>query len=371
MNIIRRPGIILALCGCFIASDNLQAFFKAEPGRVGLSVDFASCALSDRLFSFDQEGVSFRRARARIYRRATDDQEAKTPKPYHRNAYRNALNHLLDGPYVTEASRYRRKKLGAIGIKIERYIQQYFHSDAVRIAIVPLGSSLKGYANDGSDIDFMILILSGLPNEPDTFDEKVAEQIYEQANVWIKDGEDDGFHVDGELHEQAGIYNFSNGVRDHVSREDWRVEKLFLPVVYGDTTLLQAARTDAIRSVSDSESPNNEWEYLRRQYYRANLYLHAGEIQNKGSILKWLMRYASSFGLDFSLFDKAFAIEGLHGSKTVAEIEKIADAFNDFRRRTVGLAVWDSIAGVFLKRGKGIDSPLPLALEFQLKNRSA
>ena len=74
-------------------------------------------------------------------------------------AYGERLRSLLLGPQVTEASKVRRDVLKKIGPQIETFIRTRLKNIDVQIAIAPVGNSLRGYASDESDTEYIIYIL--------------------------------------------------------------------------------------------------------------------------------------------------------------------------------------------------------------------
>src|SRR6185503_13533243 len=74
------------------------------------------------------------------------------------NAYAKALQSIVYGQ-VTEASSKRRQILRTAGPDIERAIRKIAGNEQIHIALIPAGSTLKGYATDSSDLEYIIIIL--------------------------------------------------------------------------------------------------------------------------------------------------------------------------------------------------------------------
>src|SRR5262249_35764841 len=94
------------------------------------------------------------------------------------NSYARTLQQLLYGDTVTRDSIDRRRALKTIGPELERYLQKILKNRDIRIMVVALGSSLKGYANTTSDIEFAMAILDG-------FQEKLSQ---EQSKAMFEKG---------------------------------------------------------------------------------------------------------------------------------------------------------------------------------------
>lgn len=75
--------------------------------------------------------------------------------------YDQLLEKIRDEKEITSESVKRRKALSKIGSKVEKYMQTILHDKKIKIAIFPLGSSLKGYAAESSDIEYGICVLEG------------------------------------------------------------------------------------------------------------------------------------------------------------------------------------------------------------------
>lgn len=81
------------------------------------------------------------------------------------NPYTRVLKNILHGQAISEESKKRRQVLKRIGAEIKLYMQNILGSKKIKIAIIPIGSTLKGYAAKSSDIEYQIIILEGLSSE--------------------------------------------------------------------------------------------------------------------------------------------------------------------------------------------------------------
>ena len=195
------------------------------------------------------------------------------------DAYGRSLQHLLNGPSVTAESEERLRILSEVGPEIERYIQQLLENDDIRIAIIPAGSTLRGYAASHSDIEYSIVILRGIPQrirdlaQSDETRDHVTS-IFNECNRLINAKKNFGdLLIVSKMHNASGI---THGDQDPslllYEREDDGTfipiyfHLLFLPVAYGDALLVEQVRGNAIQFLVDGDSPEKVWEIIRHRY---------------------------------------------------------------------------------------------------------
>ena len=93
--------------------------------------------------------------------KSPDALTAFDPQETRRNSFSAAIKELVSGPFITDESKARRKILNEIGRNIEQFIQRILKDRSICIAIIPYGSTLKGYASHDSDIELSIVIVEG------------------------------------------------------------------------------------------------------------------------------------------------------------------------------------------------------------------
>ena len=216
--------------------------------------------------------------------------------------YSRCLQRLLENP--TQASIDRRSALTRIGPVIERRIQEILGNEQIRIAIFPVGGTLRGYAQDDSDVECVICILSGEDSDIAEIRNPEASQIRDELNSLLR-GRDYGYELDKLFGEAMPIVNFSRITSgDFAFSADsieevwaWDLDYLFLPMAYGDPALIEQARRNVVLSLAESgldpELINRVWSRLSEQYSWSVSFDVESEIetiQQRDHILQWISR---------------------------------------------------------------------------------
>lgn len=210
------------------------------------------------------------------------------------NLYGAALRNLLYGPRVTQASIQRRQILSTIGPAAERAVQALYGDDLnVKIAIVPYGSTLKGYADDKSDLEYTVYILSG--REGGSALERGVQRIHihEAINELIDRA---GVHAEPMI-VVLPVMNLSGLDQEAVSGslldeqlDAWNLMHLFLPAVYGDAVRIEQSRKHVIAHFgSRGREGEQTWQALRR-LYAEYVAIRQGDVDLKPHLRDWLQR---------------------------------------------------------------------------------
>ncbi|HLD50350.1 MAG TPA: hypothetical protein VJC08_04055, partial [bacterium] len=205
--------------------------------------------------------------------RNQDDPEPQRDRPDVRTLFERA----------TDRSRVQRKQLSDSGFEIEEVVRKVLANDAIRIAVVPVGSTLKGYAGIGSDLDYLIYFLAGL--SPDfKIGEKEAAKIFEEANkITAKNGP---AGPDEKVDKVDEFFNYS-GIAHH-SLSAGEIAGLFFPVAYGDSALIEEARRQALRQVEAQSAPLDFWADVQAAYTEATLFDPSSA---KSNLFEWLGKH--------------------------------------------------------------------------------
>lgn len=185
------------------------------------------------------------------------------------NAYARSLKKLLDGPEVTQHSVKRLRVLKRIGPELEAYTRSLLRNPRVKIAIVPLGSTLLGYAKADSDVDAAIYIVDGADPNLFAIDSFLGRQILLKLNRLLKR---EGFQGDKMAPDflPDDIVNMPNLIRLKAppSRYSVQVEyalaTLFSPVAYGDAQRIEQLRRDALSFLRNQT--RYRWQAIRRRH---------------------------------------------------------------------------------------------------------
>ena len=207
------------------------------------------------------------------------------PQLKRRNAYARYLQKLLDG--VSDESIRRYLTLLKVGPEIEKLIARVLQVDRVRVAIFPLGSTLKGYSTDDSDIEYAIFILDGISRHKGIdFEEDHA--IREGVSVLIKrEG------IEPEEMPACPIENIVNVVNGYLGPFDLNEEPIeefryvFLPMAYGNPQLIEVARKNIITALVQDLSSDNTWFDLRREFLEI-VSIDYEHIEQKQKIVEFL-----------------------------------------------------------------------------------
>jgi predicted nucleotidyltransferase len=215
------------------------------------------------------------------------------PQLKKRNKYAECLTELMRG--ASDESIKRCLILSKIGPKIEKIISKTLKVNSAKIAILPWGSALKGYSTYDSDIEYMILVLSGISPYDNLRDDEQTF-ILEKFNSLIKK---EG--VDAELFPICSIISITNVVEGNkelrVSEqiEDWSY--IFLPMAYGDPKLIETARENIITAISKEASPEYMWFSFCEQFLK-KVSVNFEYAKRKDKIIEFLRQKGVDVNLD-------------------------------------------------------------------------
>ena len=122
------------------------------------------------------------------------------------------------GEHASEESKKRLELLNKLlGPKIEEGVRKILgKGQELTIAVIPLGSTLKGYARKDSDLEYTVAILSGAEELDVVLRKKQEEAIFGFINNLIKKA---GYKTEkGLIKGVVNIFNYSNIKKfyDHV-----------------------------------------------------------------------------------------------------------------------------------------------------------
>ncbi len=281
-------------------------------------------------------------------------EELDEPQLKKDNPYARSLRLLLNWSGFTSESRHRLLALKKIGPPLEAYIQGLLKNPRVHIAIVPLGSALKGYATAQSDVDYTIVILDGLDPAVRKLTKRTARQIENEAVQLIKkEGvleREDMQHL-SHLMGFTFLRNYSEitnspkalGKSWFLLRDDdkWGmncadVAFLFLPIAYGNPDLVEKARRNVIDALDQKSNHRNPvilgnnmvfddssfWWQLIQSSFRSYTYIDTRvihrEVASKPHLETWLAEQGINVDSEESLSAfrhsrSAIYLPGFHG----------------------------------------------------------
>lgn len=198
-----------------------------------------------------------------------------------RNRYGEHIRNLLLGDQFTPESIERRNAVYALGPRITAHVRHVLNNDRIKIGLVNVGSSLRGYASKKSDIDVVIFILEGLDDRVLCLD---ADQTWAIDQFIYSAIEQAGYEPERRRQIDWKIWNYSGNASRHPDRGIVGFDELFLPSVYSDPTALERARAKVVQHLAQHPVL---WEAVRKRYaFRIrvpdNTYLQ------KPHLLEWL-----------------------------------------------------------------------------------
>jgi len=228
----------------------------------------------------------------------TSPTENADPEPHlmQKNMYAESLKNLLHGPHVTEESKKRREILRKLGPKVEKCIQRYLQDEEVRIAIIPQGSTLKGYACEDSDIECDIIILLGQPDEMQFIRFPVVdlENIMTRENFDNRDDRPKNSWVQTTIMTMLNISRITGWDPNSSSDTPYNlprvvdISRLFLPVAYGDARLIEQVRRNVLRYVVLNDSPKFNWAAVQQEHKRLLNIDSSPSYVSREHIRRWL-----------------------------------------------------------------------------------
>ena len=183
------------------------------------------------------------------HRGARGDEFAKGLVPFSELTEEVSYSYIeMSRHFKENASKESKKGLQILeyfGPTIKDIVQEELGAGAdLEIAIVPLGSILKGYAREGSDIEYTVCILKGASKWGRVLDKDVESRIFKAINklIWNKMPTEE-YLERGLLH----IYNYSNiDEKEAASSFENDVAFAFLPAIYGNSSLIDQVRKDIL-----------------------------------------------------------------------------------------------------------------------------
>ena len=169
---------------------------------------------------------------------------------------------------------HRWAALENIGKGIEEYLQKKLKNPDLRIAIVPLGSTLIGFAGEKSDVDLRIHVLEGTGQEDINL--LNSEKVNAKLNKILKEYSFEreikvGFKIHKSFIVNMTLKEIQKGVLlDEISESSLftleQISYLFLPVVYGDKTLVERARLSVLSFLGESFLQDDVWLFIQQRY---------------------------------------------------------------------------------------------------------
>ena len=217
------------------------------------------------------------------------------------NVYARYLRKLLDSSSDESIKRYL--TLLKIGPEVEKLIAEILQVDKVKIAIFPLGSTLKGYSTDDSDIEYAVFILDGISHRVD-IDSEEDRDIRERVGVLIKrEGiepeEMPAFPIENIVKAVNGYlepFDLDEGLGAFI--EEFRY--VFLPMAYGNPQLIEMARKNIIDVLDQDLSPDYIWFDLRREFLEL-ISIDYEHIKQKQKIVEFLRKQGVDIDSDESI----------------------------------------------------------------------
>lgn len=200
------------------------------------------------------------------------------------------LRGLMFNKFVTNESKERIQLLHDAGSKIENRLREKLEIDSLKIILVPYGSSLKGYANQFSDLEFGLHIYSK--------DKKVQGKINkflraEDTNADILNIAKEEINklnpnvsIEELLPEISNIENLSEFFEDH-NKLCTNID-IFLPIAYGNKKDIELLRANILRTYSIKGSNSLEWTKMQENFRDCISLGESDEIKAKAFV--WLKR---------------------------------------------------------------------------------
>ena len=208
------------------------------------------------------------------------------PQMKQNNAYAERLQKLMER--ATAESIRRRDILNQAAPQLENYLRHYYGDDSIKIAVVPAGSTLRGYASTDSDLEYDVMILASkkLPSEISMEDCRYHFNPFFRSSILNIDE-----HINFDDHFMMWIENIDTLI-DHPEkyferrdRVPYIFEKLFAPIAYGDPELIERARKNAIAWMRTHSSL---WPELQRDYAR-NIIFSESNLAFKPHLKQWII----------------------------------------------------------------------------------
>ncbi|MFA6350198.1 MAG: ATP-binding protein, partial [Candidatus Omnitrophota bacterium] len=205
------------------------------------------------------------------------------------NAYVTSQQKLYQEANISEESLRRRHLLASAAADIRKVISGHLQNllgepvdeADINIAIVPLGSTLKGYAAKGSDIDFAVYILPGSRLGAISLDAVSQGMIINDIGKVLNK-----YQIKSECLYISDLFGFANMRSKLPKAED--MAYLFLPVVHADSQqALDEMRKAAIEQIGKLNSPESYWREVQETYLRWIL-ATSREAREKPHLLTWM-----------------------------------------------------------------------------------
>jgi len=233
-------------------------------------------------------------------------------------SYATMLERLWNPAGITQASIDRRNGLAQVGNLIEKFMKKFLKSPKLKIAIVPAGSALKGYATEDSDIEYKIYITEGMDPHIRELATEDVERIVDELGGYLDLSK--GFGIDFLFLAVSSIYNYSAFSQEaNISElyslgDDWIIYDslfgdLFLPIAYGNQNQVQKIRKNVLRVIRNQTQWPQRKMWARIQENTNNYTeIDLEQVDEKPHLQSWLQNQyeintASEESLD-AYFDK-------------------------------------------------------------------
>jgi len=207
------------------------------------------------------------------------------------NVYANFMRSLVVD-YSTKESQERLRLLHELGPQIEEIVQNELKNKTIKIAVIPRGSTLKGYAGKESDVEYTICILSGAGGLRTVLEPEQEHNIFKAVNdlIALKGYAPERFLEHNFIHisNYSDIDNIFFGFFLEVFAEE--ISYIFLPSVYGDNDLIDQVRKDILSGISKKKDALKRWAALKEYLKEKDaVSINAGLVEEKEHLRKFLM----------------------------------------------------------------------------------
>jgi hypothetical protein len=273
------------------------------------------------------------------------------------NAYTARQNALLQSAEVTSDSRRLRQILAEVGSGVETYIRGRLKNDQVHIALVSVGSSLKGYAGTESDLEYVVFVIDGLTGQSQILDSDIERSIYSEIDRRIdamagKEIAELKRNINWRINNYSEITDGSFNAPQYVEVGGFKMnmrkvfpfewEKLFLPPVYGDSQRLERARRNLIQHISQSREL---WPSIQNAY-ADYIQIIPADVSKKPHLRRWL-----------------------EGQQVDTHSPEAIGTFNDNRRQRLGLPDIEQMAEIYREMGNETHPERPIDVKRTLAER--
>ncbi len=201
------------------------------------------------------------------------------------------LRGLMFNKFVTNESKERIQLLHDAGSKIENRLREKLKIGSLKIILVPYGSSLKGYANQFSDLEFGLHIYSKDKNVQKKINKFLCAEDTNADILNIAKEEiiklNPNVSIEELLPETSNIENLSEFFENH-NKLCTNID-IFLPIAYGNKEDIGRLRANILRTYSIKGGSNSlEWTKMQENFRDCISLGESDEIKAKAFV--WLKR---------------------------------------------------------------------------------